>query len=56
MKKHMLVALALIVTITCVHAQSSPTATCAVISPDINDGVLVAAENHHVLFETRMSG
>lgn len=31
--------------------QASPSASCPVVVPDANDGVIVAPENHHVLFE-----
>ncbi len=50
MRKLILVGFALLFTSSYVDAQALQT-PCAVISPDKNDGVLVAPENHHVLFE-----
>ncbi len=51
MKKIIFVGFALLLPSTCVYAQAPAPPPCAVISPDDQDGVVVAPLNHHVLFE-----
>ena len=51
MKRIIFIAFALLSSSTCVYAKAPAPAPCLVISPDNQDGVLVAPLNHHVLFE-----